>query len=1015
MLTFFNEDSHQQKEDPMRINFTNIQVNQEKEIPKTQAAEKKETKSAAVFAENPFSSAQTKQSIYDKQGKTMEDIQAETSVVDTASLKDYMTVMANTMSADDYQALVKDGVNPGRIEAGDAVTIMDHIKAEMAKAGTVVTGFNSSDDFSLDKLTALSNDPGYAQSLMAAFSENDIPLTEDNVREAVDAKDLSMQIGDVTDDMKQYLLENELPVTIENTYKAKFAATYQGQEKDQTIAADPAFAKQIDSVIEEAGLTADEQTKADCMWLVARDVPLTAENLLLLQDMNHMEQGNEAAITEKIVEALKEGKSPKEALLAGESLLDKAEKIMDTANSICDEAVDKVVSEGQTCNIHNLAKAQADLEMQQRAAVSSGDVTETDVQLSGQQIHARRVMEEVRLQMTVRANLLLLQSDYAIDTQPIEELVENLKKIEQQSGETMGISLPDEAMDAIWKENSHKIAQIGQMPAAILGPIGRQIGSYQLSGIYEAGLSRQSQYQKAGESYEALMTQPRADLGDSIKDAFRNVDDLLAENGMEATDANRRAVRILAYNRQEITKENIEEIRYADAKLQNLLSEMTPAKTLQMIREGVNPLEETVDELTAYLQDQQTDYVDNEERFSRYLYKLEQEKSISAEERASYIGIYRLIRQIEKGDGKAIGTVVANGQELSFSNLLSAVRTGQKKKVDVKVDDDFGLQKEVLQKGESISDQIDSYYQYQAKELYDALSMETVQTEMESISIMQSREELAQMREDLTAQEPVVEFLTAFGQPVHAQNMAAAKQMLNNRGDMFRKVKDAESGMKETDVFPDVDAAFEELLSHFNDVEEAKQSYEDFTDTMQEAVEEAVYEQSDLLDIKALSLVAKQLCLSSHLAKEESYEMPAVIRGELTSVTVRFRHTEQKEASASLQVTLTDGEIISAKCRQENGRITGYIGCNREDTLQKLQEKEEDFKQSVLSETGYSADITIVYSQDIKNSYYDTEQPAGKQMLTNTQNESEEVQGSHTSANGLYQTAKQLIRLLTEL
>lgn len=86
---------------------------------------------------------------------------------------------------------------------------------------------------------------------------------------------------------------------------------------------------------------------------------------------------------------------------------------------------------------------------------------------------------------------------------------------------------------------------------------------------------------------------------------------------------------------------------------------------------------------------------------------------------------------------------------------------------------------------------------------------------------------------------------------------------------------------------------------------------------MQEAVEEAVYEQSDLLDIKALSLVAKQLCLSSHLAKEECYEMPAVIRGELTSVTVRFRHTEQKEASASLQVTLTDGEIIAAKCRQE--------------------------------------------------------------------------------------------------
>lgn len=92
------------------------------------------------------------------------------------------------------------------------------------------------------------------------------------------------------------------------------------------MAADPAFAKQIGSVIEEAGLVADEQTKADCMWLVGRDIPLTAEHLLLLQDMNRMEQGNEAAVTEKIVEALKEGKAPKEALLAGESLLEKQKR-----------------------------------------------------------------------------------------------------------------------------------------------------------------------------------------------------------------------------------------------------------------------------------------------------------------------------------------------------------------------------------------------------------------------------------------------------------------------------------------------------------------------------------------------------------------------------------------------------------------------------------------------------------------------------------------------------------------
>ena len=49
------------------------------------------------------------------------------------------------------------------------------------------------------------------------------------------------------------------------------------------------------------------------------------------------------------------------------------------------------------------------------------------------------------------------------------------------------------------------------------------------------------------------------------------------------------------------------------------------------------------------------------ERFSEYLWKLEQSQGISPEERESFIGIYRLIHQIEKTDGAAIGALVSQG------------------------------------------------------------------------------------------------------------------------------------------------------------------------------------------------------------------------------------------------------------------------------------------------------------------------------------------------------------------
>ena len=66
------------------------------------------------------------------------------------------------------------------------------------------------------------------------------------------------------------------------------------------------------------------------------------------------------------------------------------------------------------------------------------------------------------------------------------------------------------------------------------------------------------------------MTAPRADLGDSIQKAFRNVDDILADIGLDTTEANRRAVRILGYNELPITPENVAQIKAVDEEVQRM-------------------------------------------------------------------------------------------------------------------------------------------------------------------------------------------------------------------------------------------------------------------------------------------------------------------------------------------------------------------------------------------------------------------------------------------------------------
>ena len=73
------------------------------------------------------------------------------------------------------------------------------------------------------------------------------------------------------------------------------------------------------------------------------------------------------------------------------------------------------------------------------------------------------------------------------------------------------------------------------------------------------------------------------------------------------------------------------------------------------------------------------------------------------------------MRQIEKTDGAAIGALVNTQAELHFSNLLSAVRSGKYKSMDVKVSDDLGQVVERVRKGESISEQISKAFVQDAK------------------------------------------------------------------------------------------------------------------------------------------------------------------------------------------------------------------------------------------------------------------------------------------------------------
>ena len=244
---------------------------------------------------------------------------------------------------------------------------------------------------------------------------------------------------------------------------------------------------------------------------------------------------------------------------------------------------------------------------------------------------------------------------------------------------------------------------VSGVPGSEAGSTGAS-GAGAVDGVAATAVQRDI-YRKMEGVYEAVGTQVRSDLGDSIRKAFANSSSMLEEMGLAVTPENERAVRILGYNRLEITEESINEMKTYDNRINTLMHDMSPQVVKRMIEEGVNPLEMSLPELEREVERIHDETGAEDVTFSRFLWKLDKAKEISSEERESMIGIYRLLDKIEKSDGAVIGQLVSEGRDLSLRNMLEATRTRRTGHIDAEVSDESGVV-EATTRGTSIDAQI---------------------------------------------------------------------------------------------------------------------------------------------------------------------------------------------------------------------------------------------------------------------------------------------------------------------
>lgn len=877
----------------------------------------------------------------------------------------------------------------------------------------------------------------------------------------------------------------------------------------------------IDSVVKEAGLDTDAGTKAqaaaNAKWLVESGIELNADNLNKVTELRNlplpMSRDDIAAMC---VTAMENGKAPSEADMRGErSVAEQAHEIAEQAGKISDEAVHAVAESGKEMNIKNLAQAQEQIEKQQTDApqsesgqVGSADMAgteratdtaneyDTDTAAGGanaealKEVQARRQLEEIRLMMTEEANRHLLKAGISIDTTELSKLVDALRAAEERINAVLfqGESAEENAERALlYEETLTRTKELSGMPAAVIGKILSKFSQSTLLHIHEAGRALQNQLenqlnqqgnknagqnpeqqQKASAAYETLMTEPRRDLGDRISKAFGNIDDILTDLGLETSESNKRAVRILGYNRMEINEDNINAVKEADSQVTGVISRMTPATTLQMIREQKNPLEMTMEELEAYLDSKDADPARDAEKYAKFLQRLDRTHNISAEEREAYIGIYRMFRQIEKSDGAVIGSLVASGAQMNFKNMLSAVRTAADKNMDVRVDDGFGGLEQLITKGKAIDTQINAGYhqspdrqsdrndadaaaqeQYYARlsgEINDELAGKTDFSQIRSTDITdettieafadtvktaratndgeQVRQEKAEslksfqrdMHEVEQIDEQIINALIDYGQNINVDNIQAASTLIFERGSLFRQIINGNTEGSDDDDTETADAADSEqtdsgllalgdsFVENLTDAGRAGVSYKEIISEANKAVEQMLYTGSAdnaKIDVKAAKALYKGLSLAGNLAREENYEIPMNIKGEITSVNLKIYHNASQTGKVAVTLDTENLGKVAAEFDVTKDRVSGMIVYENRAGKAELARLEEAVRQELGRAGDRKTGISLVHAKSVDLNKFGQDRDAKST-----------ADAAKASTSELYQTAKAFLTAL---
>lgn len=913
---------------------------------------------------------------------------------------------------EDYKAMEEEGISMEKFELERLDRMLARVKEQRTFKEESIAGQQEKLETKIAAQQNIAFDYSRNKELIDRLNAANIPVTKANLLRISSESDKAASALAMSDQTKYYLIKNRMEPTLDNIYKASYSSAHREDvtvNESQWESIKPQAAK----IMEEAGIPVNEEFMGNARWLFTHNLGITENNLWAGWDLDSIKTNLTGEdIKNRVIAALSRGdvKSPSLSFLAEGQIAEAGKKI----DRISDDAIKSAIikradKERDSLSIRELYKEQRQLEAGSDTSKRAGQegTGNSGEEIDIRTITVRRRLEEIRLKMTADAGGELIKKGFHLETDSLQRIVDGLKEIEDRYYRDLlkegGLTTEEDNVNTV-KNSLSRMEELKGAPAALLGSTLRTWQQETPDTL--TALSNDYKKNLASQTYEALMTKPRADMGDSISKAFSKTDSLLEEMGLKDTEANRRALRILGYNNMPLTSDNIDTVKLHDAQVNNVLKNFHPAVAVEFIRRGINPVNIPIEELNNQINILKDEMgIDGEERFSKYLWKLEKNDGIEEEEKQSFIGLYRLFNALEKTDGAALGAVVKADQNLTLKNLLTAARTRRSGGIEASVDDNFGALTGFTPKGESISEQINTAYSQRtekgssdgneaesraayAKELLREVTENLTPEGLKALGGMEGLKDitLEQLAEGLGEQEKTSEeeyyreklnqlreisaggrdgegLLKAANLPVTLSGIMAAGDFLQSGNTAFQRLnnllknkniltEEEETGTEATSASDEaadgsemgtgLGGISEKLLESMDSRESIHAAYAEMESDVRQLLQN-YYDRGNLTskDIGELKRISNGIQFITQMAARENYQVPLITAQGVTNVNVTLLKNTGDTGRAAIRVPSGKFGNIELNLSVKNNETSAFITCDTREGLEALKENQD--------------------------------------------------------------------------